>query len=127
MQRGGENLTAMKAQPYKEIQGGPDTPGGYEPCPVSEATHVRITLPGPIGNHILPIILHGSRDKSGRSPIWTWNGDTEKATIKPSIRSQGGRDGKVVTHVWVNDGMVQFLGDCTHDLAGKTLPLEDLD
>jgi hypothetical protein len=111
----------MKARPYKEIQ------GGYEECSVEEVTHVMIELPGPIGHHMLPVITHGSRDKHSRSPVWTWNGDTEKVTLKPSIRSQGGRDGKVVTHVWVNDGMVQFLGDCTHELANQTLPLLEVE
>lgn len=28
-------------------------------------------------------------------------------------------------HSFVRGGMVEFLADCTHELAGKTLPLED--
>lgn len=27
-------------------------------------------------------------------------------------------------HSYVRDGQIQFLGDCTHALAGKTVPLE---
>ena len=27
-------------------------------------------------------------------------------------------------HSFVRDGQIQFLGDCTHALAGKTVPLE---
>ena len=29
-------------------------------------------------------------------------------------------------HTFIKAGMVQFLGDCTHALAGQTLPLPDL-
>jgi hypothetical protein len=29
-------------------------------------------------------------------------------------------------HTFIKGGMVQFLGDCTHALAGQTLPLPDL-
>lgn len=29
-------------------------------------------------------------------------------------------------HTFITGGMVQFLGDCTHALAGQTLPLPDL-
>ncbi|MGC4033677.1 MAG: hypothetical protein QM754_18485 [Tepidisphaeraceae bacterium] len=27
-------------------------------------------------------------------------------------------------HSFVRDGQIEFLGDCTHELAGKTVPLE---
>lgn len=30
-----------------------------------------------------------------------------------------------VCHSFVTDGKIQFLGDCTHELANKTVPLED--
>jgi hypothetical protein len=30
-------------------------------------------------------------------------------------------------HSFVTDGKIQFLGDCTHALAGQTVPLEDFD
>lgn len=29
-------------------------------------------------------------------------------------------------HSFVTDGKIQFLADCTHELAGKTVPLPDL-
>ena len=31
-----------------------------------------------------------------------------------------------VCHSFVTDGRIQFLGDCTHDLAGHTVELPDL-
>jgi len=32
---------------------------------------------------------------------------------------------KTVCHSFVTDGQIQFLGDCTHALAGQTVPLPD--
>jgi hypothetical protein len=30
-------------------------------------------------------------------------------------------------HSFVTDGRIQFLGDCTHELAGQTVDLPDID
>ena len=66
----------------------------------------------------LPVITKGSRDLAN---AWTWNGSTEKPTLKPSIRTIH-PDGKV-SHVWLTDGVCQHLDDSTDGLAGQTLPL----
>jgi len=74
-------------------------------------------------------------------PQWTFNGDIDKPTVKASILVKSGKypeepfkldkDGKVigyektVCHSLITDGMIQFLGDCTHELKGQTVPLED--
>ena len=57
--------------------------------------------------------------------IWDWNGDTEKPTLSPSIKTQfTNDDGKdMLCHSFVKDGNIQYLNDCTHELAGKTIPL----
>lgn len=80
--------------------------------------------------------------------IWTFNGNYERPTLSPSVlvrgsRFIGGPDSdptdkalwpKFVCHSFVRNGRIQFLGDCTHALAGQTvdlptvnqvLPLED--
>lgn len=54
---------------------------------------------------------------------WTFNGDFEKPTFKPSILVQGENR----CHSFVTDGEIKFLKDCSHDLAGKTVSLPDLD
>lgn len=66
----------------------------------------------------LPVITKGSRDLAN---AWTWNGSTEKPTLKPSIRTIHA-DGKM-SHVWLTDGVCQHLDDSTDGLAGQTLPL----
>lgn len=73
-------------------------------------------------------IGHSFRIK-GKGPIWTWNNDTEKPTFSPSLLvrwHKGGIGGtKEVCHSFVKNGQIQFLSDCTHHLAGKTVDLKE--
>ncbi len=107
----------------------------WSPCQPAEATHLRIQMPGPIGYLMLPVMIGGTREGT---PNWTWNGSVEAPTLKPSIKTTTTRpvanpiEGKpdmeeVICHSWLNDGMVQFLDDTTHELRGKTVPLEDFE
>lgn len=110
----------MKAEPMIVAAG-----GGYRTCEPAEATHLRLHMPGPLPNRILPVMIGGTRHGTGN---WTWNGSMDEPTVKPSILTKG-RDekGEHVCHSFVNDGRVQFLGDCTHELAGQTVDLLDID
>lgn len=111
----------MKAQPLIVNPHGT----GYAPCEPTEATHVRLHLPGPFPNRILPVMIKGARQGT---PNWTWNGSVTAPTLRPSVLTRGGDiDNEVVCHVWISDGQVQFLGDSTHELAGQTLPLLDIE
>lgn len=73
---------------------------------------------------------------------WTWNGDWEKPTVSPSILVRSIRDitddehakimagekldiPKTICHSFVKEGKIEFLSDCTHELAGKTVNLEN--
>jgi hypothetical protein len=81
-------------------------------------------------------------------PRWGWNGSYEKPTFSPSILIRTGHhvpgyeDRSAcwcsynaenpdepapfecsVCHSFVRDGMIEFLGDCTHPLANQTVPL----
>lgn len=82
------------------------------------------------------------------SPTWGFNGNYEAPTFTPSVKVTSGHyiDGHKgdscwctynrdhpdkpapfkcsVCHSFVRDGKIQFLGDCTHALAGQTIPLE---
>ncbi|WP_454763394.1 DUF6527 family protein [Cupriavidus campinensis] len=90
-------------------------------------------------------IQHGE----GPGPRWGWNGDAERPTFTPSVLVRSGhyvpgheaggcwcayyaehpeeeRDFECgVCHSFVTDGQIQFLGDCTHALAGQTVPLAE--
>lgn len=73
------------------------------------------------------MIIKGDRHNT---PCWTWNGSIEKPTLKPSILSKvdfGENRESIICHSFVNDGKVQFLSDCSHEFAGQTLDLLDID
>lgn len=57
---------------------------------------------------------------SGRS--WSWNGDAEKPTVNPSVLLT--RPG-MRNHLFIRDGKLQYLSDCTHELAGRTVEMVD--
>lgn len=73
---------------------------------------------------------------------WSFNGNLEKPTLSPSVlcsyRHPKGYtndnpapadfNGEYVTdicHSFVTDGCIQYLSDCTHDLAGETIELPE--
>lgn len=78
---------------------------------------------------------------------WNWNGNAEKPTFSPSVLVTSGhymtehtgdcwctyteRTGNTTNfkchrcHSFVIDGMIQFLGDCSHALAGQTVLLPE--
>lgn len=81
------------------------------------------------------------------SGAWGFNGNVDAPTFTPSVLVEWDASVPPVTpenleqyraapweqqkehrrcHTFITDGMVQFLGDCSHALAGQTLPLPDL-
>jgi hypothetical protein len=108
----------MKAKTMKNVD------GHYVECCKEEATHLKIYPPGPIGVRILPIITHGVREGTSN---WTWNGDLERPTLRPSVLSKVTysipEKNPLICHSFINEGKVQFLSDCTHKYAGQTLDL----
>ncbi|MBD2489029.1 DUF6527 family protein [Aulosira sp. FACHB-615] len=77
------------------------------------------------GNSHAPYIRPFKNDKGAS---WTFNGDMNKPTFQPSILAKVERtDGSkiMVCHSFVTDGRIQFLSDCTHELAGRTVDLPE--
>jgi hypothetical protein len=69
---------------------------------------------------------HGVAVGEGKGPRWGYNEDEEKPTFSPSILvTWGGLNKKC--HSFVKDGQIQFLTDCTHNLAGQTVDLPEWD
>jgi hypothetical protein len=85
--------------------------------------------PGCCRNHGIRIrALSSPGDRNG--PGWEWDGDAERPTFSPSVlvRYDGADAGiggapPAVCHSFVRDGQIEFLADCTHGLAGQTVPL----
>lgn len=91
----------------------------------------------------------GCEGVHGVDNTWTFNGDYEKPTFSPSILVKStkltetgladyeewcnagypNRNGKpldnvpTVCHSFVTDGKIQYLSDCTHELAGQAVEL----
>ncbi len=105
--------------------------------------HVSFFCPGCNHRHYLTV------DSSQGRPCWKFNGDFEKPTFTPSYLETSGH---YVTgqpqppdcylcnrteeeekynhfcgrcHIYVVDGVIDFLNDCTHALAGKKVPMVD--
>lgn len=81
---------------------------------------------------------------------WTFNGNVDKPSFQPSLKHTGlklnkdadgkwigeGRDAWLydakgdpipeVCHYFLTDGVLHFCADCTHDMAGKSVPLPEL-
>lgn len=58
---------------------------------------------------------------------WEFNGDLERPTFRPSIlsRVEKTEGGVKVCHLYVTDGKLHFLSDCTHKMAGKIVEMID--
>jgi len=82
---------------------------------------------------------HSIRVGDGPSPRWGFNGNFERPTFTPSILvrwnepsdvegefDDTSKDKQMICHSFVTDGQIQFLSDCTHALAGKTVELPSM-
>lgn len=60
-----------------------------------------------------------------RDGRWGYNGDPECPTFTPSVNAshQDPGGGTHRNHYVVTAGMIHYCSDCTHELAGQTLPL----
>lgn len=84
--------------------------------------------PGCQGGHA----VHVRPYKNDIGASWDFNGDFEKPTFTPSVLSRtqfSPESGKPdqVCHIFVTNGQIRFLGDCTHSLAGQTVEIPELE
>lgn len=63
---------------------------------------------------------------------WDFDGNFEAPTIRPSILGTGTRPDKDGNwhewrcHSYIKNGHIEYLGDCTHDMAGQTVELKPI-
>lgn len=55
----------------------------------------------------------------------TFNMDMEHPSVSPSLLANFGGDSKLC-HSYIVNGMIQYLPDCQHSLAGKTIELPEI-
>lgn len=79
--------------------------------------HLKFWCPGCVEAHVVRIAPTPSP--------WEWNGDTQRPTLSPSVLVNPGRANPAshVCHSFVRDGYIEFLSDCSHELAGQTVEL----
>lgn len=59
-----------------------------------------------------------------KGPVWEWNGNREAPTFTPSLLMTSPRGANEYRcHLFIASGMIQFCGDCSHDLKGQTVPM----
>lgn len=56
-------------------------------------------------------------------PRWSFNGNEQSPTFTPSLLCSSE---KFCCHLFMTDGKLKFLGDCTHKLAGQTVDVPEL-
>ena len=64
-----------------------------------------------------------------RGPSWVFDGDMESPTVSPSVLVRGVDEsgGDFNCHIFIRRGQIEFLGDCTHPLAGQIVAMEDVE
>ncbi len=77
-----------------------------------------IEMYGGSGLHMLPV------NSDVKNPQWEWDGNLILPTLNPSILT--GKGGPDCCHSFLRKGIFEFLGDCTHSLAGQKVELPDL-
>ena len=112
-----------------------------------EGGRVGFMCPGCNEIHMVTVSAPSDRPK----PCWGYNGNPDAPTFTPSVLvrtghfANGGSVGNcycdysqrfpdrepmpwkcACCHSFVTDGRIQFLGDCTHSLAGQTVDLPDI-
>ena len=91
-------------------------------CVDSQGKHMGYTIHCPACKHAH---LLDSR--------WTFNNNLDKPTFRPSLLCVGDEQMRKETegryghrcHSFITDGNIQYLNDCTHEMKGKTVKLEE--
>ncbi|MBK5202187.1 MAG: hypothetical protein JJE45_00495 [Prolixibacteraceae bacterium] len=99
-----------------------------------ESTQLYFQCPG--CGHLHAINDSQTDLRGEKRPVWEFNGDFDKPTIRASVLNWSYRknpdSGKYDIeidrcHSFITDGMIQYLDDCQHKLAGQTIELPEID
>ena len=97
-------------------------------CPGCKCSHMvnnswKINLDT---NTISPSVL--VKENWSMSDDWDYKSAPKNEDGSLKKNSDGKISGAIKSprcHSFVRNGMIQYLGDCTHGLAGKTIPMEE--
>lgn len=74
--------------------------------------------------------MHVQINLAGPHPVWGWNGSKDKPTFSPSVLTRipwGTERREIVNHVFIRDGRISYLSDCSHEFAGRSMDLPRLE
>ncbi len=61
---------------------------------------------------------------------WHWNGSEESPTLEPSVRHFIMKPGTLaettICHYHLRKGVIEYCGDCQHNLRGQNVPLQEI-
>ena len=80
-----------------------------------------IEMIGGTGLHLLPVNTGGVK-----TPQWDFDGNIESPTLSPSILTYGRSGTDDRCHSFIRNGVIEYLGDSTHSLAGQHITLPEL-
>ena len=83
---------------------------------------VHLWCPGCQGLHT-PTFRCPDHGGPSSGPVWDGDPHSDPFTMSPSLLTKAGPQ---TCHSFIRDGHWQFLSDCTHTLAGQTVPIEPL-
>jgi hypothetical protein len=84
------------------------------------------TCPGCGYDHPFYIVPQSreNRPDGTPAPLWQWNGSMDKPTFTPSLLCNKDFP-ESRCHLFMTDGKIQFLNDCFHSLAGRTVEIPE--
>ena len=82
--------------------------------------------------HVLPVrwVPEGMSESPAAAgkPHWDFHGEMERPTFHPSIQTSWEANGVAhVCHSYMRGGRIEYLPDCTHQLAGQVRELVDVE
>lgn len=90
-------------------------------CPGCKVHHLYVVKWGPVG-----LENRRLRGQTDEAPVWNFSGGLDAPTFRPSLLYQQSSTVKHRCHLYVTNGQIEFLGDCTHHMVGKTVEMENV-
>lgn len=77
------------------------------------------------GGRIYIFDCPGCGHKHYFNDTWSFNGDIENPTFSPSLLNYLPNE-PYRCHLFIKNGKIEYLSDCSHELAGKIIDMEDV-
>ena len=78
------------------------------------------------GQRIHHFYCPGCKCHHGFNDTWTFDGSMKSPTVSPSLLTTGGADNQTC-HLFIKNGKLEFLSDCTHEFAGQIIDMEEVE